>query len=103
MSFYVYILRCCDGSYYTGHTHNLEARLWEHEQGLGADWTRRRRPVELVWCEEMPTKAEALAAERMIKGWGVPKKEALIAGNWPLISFLARPPKERGTPPVWTA
>ena len=95
MSFWVYMLRCRDGSYYAGHTDDLDARLGQHQEGLGADWTRRRRPVELVWCEEMPTRDEAFAAERMIKKWTVAKKEALIAGDWPLVSYLAIPPHER--------
>ena len=95
MSFWVYMLKCRDGSYYAGHTDDLESRLWQHQQGTGADWTRRRRPVELAWCELMPTRDEAFAAERMIKKWTVAKKEALIAGNWGLISYLAKPPRER--------
>ncbi|HEY0326569.1 MAG TPA: GIY-YIG nuclease family protein, partial [Allosphingosinicella sp.] len=95
MQFYVYILRCRDGSYYTGHTDDLEARLCQHQEGLGADWTRRRRPVELVWCELMPTRDEAFAAERMIKPWSRAKKEALIAGDWEKVGYFARPPHER--------
>jgi len=95
MQFWVYILRCRDGSYYTGHTDDLEKRLAEHEQGLAADWTRRRRPVELVWCADAPTRYEALAFERRVKNWSKAKKEALIAGDWERVGFLARPPHER--------
>src|SRR3954467_2868900 len=95
MQFWVYILRCRDGSYYTGHTDDLEKRLAEHEQGLGADWTRRRRPVELVWCEDAPTRYEALAFERRVKNWSKAKKEALIAGDWERVGYFARPPHER--------
>ncbi len=95
MQFWVYLLRCSDGSYYAGHTENLEARLWQHEQGICCDWTRRRRPVELVWREAAPTREEALAFERRIKGWTRAKKEALIAGDWAQIGWLARPPHER--------
>ena len=95
MQFWVYLLRCADGSYYAGHTDNLEGRLWQHQQGICCDWTRRRRPVELVWCEAAPTRYEALAFERRIKGWTRAKKEALIASDWDRISWLARPPHER--------
>ena len=95
MQFWVYLLRCADGSYYTGHTDNLEGRLWQHQQGLACDWTRRRRPVELVWCEAAPTRLEAIAFERRVKGWTRAKKEALIATDWDRIIWLARPPHER--------
>jgi predicted GIY-YIG superfamily endonuclease len=93
--FWVYILRCRDGSYYTGHTDKLEQRLAEHEQGLGSDWTRRRRPLELVWCADAPTREEALAFERQVKNWSRAKKEALIAGDWARVGHFARPPHER--------
>jgi predicted GIY-YIG superfamily endonuclease len=95
MQFWVYLLRCNDDSYYAGHTDNLEARLWQHRQGIGCDWTSRRRPVELVWCADAPTRDEAFAFERRIKGWTRAKKEALISSDWDKISWLARPPKER--------
>ena len=95
MQYWVYLLRCRDGSYYAGHTDNLEARLWQHREGLGCDWTARRRPVELVWCEAVGTREESLTFERRIKGWTRAKKEAPIAGDWDRISWLARPPHER--------
>jgi putative endonuclease len=95
MQFWVYLLRCADGSYYAGHTDNLEGRLWQHQQGICCDWTRRRRPVELVWCDNAPTRYDALAFERRIKRWTRAKKEALIAGNWDRISWLSRKPSER--------
>jgi putative endonuclease len=95
MQFYVYLLRCSDGSYYAGHTDNLDGRLWQHDQGIGCDWTSRRRPVELVWCDVAPAREEALASERRIKGWSRAKKEALIASDWDRVSLLARPPHER--------
>ena len=95
MQFWVYILRCRDGSYYTGHTDDLQVRLWQHEEGLGADWTRRRRPVELVWCDWAPTRYEALEFERRVKNWSRAKKEAMMTGDWERVSWLARPPHER--------
>jgi putative endonuclease len=95
MQFWVYLLRCSDGSYYAGHTDNLEVRIWQHQQGICCDWTKRRRPIELVWCEAAPTREEALAFERRIKSWARAKKEALIAGDWDRVSWLARPPHQR--------
>ena len=95
MSFWVYLLRCRDGSYYAGHTDNLAGRLWQHQQGICCEWTRKRRPVELVWCAEAPTRYEAIAFERRIKGWSRAKKEALIRGDWEQINWLSRAPNER--------
>jgi putative endonuclease len=95
MQFWVYMLRCADGSYYVGHTDTPETRIAQHEAGLGCDWTRRRLPVELVWADSTTSREEALAFERRVKGWTRAKKEALIAGDWDRISWLARPPRER--------
>jgi predicted GIY-YIG superfamily endonuclease len=95
MRFWVYLLRCSDGSFYAGHTDNLEGRLWQHQQGLCCDWTSRRRPVELVWAESVPTREEALAFERRIKGWTRAKKEALIQGDWKRIRELSSALPER--------
>ena len=90
MDFYAYLLRCNDGSYYVGHTDNLEIRLGQHQTGLLGGYTASRRPVLLVWSETFESREEALAAELRIKGRGRAKKEALIAGDWDLVSFLAR-------------
>ncbi len=90
MAFYAYLLRCRDGSYYAGHTDDLDQRLAQHASGLGGDYTVRRRPVELVWSDSFATRDEAFAAERRVKGWGRAKKEALIAGDWALIQRLSR-------------
>lgn len=85
----LYILRCSDESYYTGHTDDLERRLEQHEVGVG-DYTARRRPVQLVYTCEFETREEALARERQIKRWSRAKKEALIAGDWRRLQALAR-------------
>lgn len=90
MPFWCYILRCADGSYYTGSTDFLEARIGQHHIGQGSAHTRRRRPVTLAWCQEFPIRLEALEAERRIKGWTRAKKQALIAGDWSRLSALAR-------------
>ncbi|MEM7690327.1 MAG: GIY-YIG nuclease family protein [Pseudomonadota bacterium] len=90
MDFHTYLLRCNDGSYYAGHTDNLDQRIAQHNSGELGGYTAKRLPVELVWSETFPTRDEAFAAERRIKGWSRAKKEALIAGDWDLVSALAR-------------
>ncbi len=90
MSFWIYILRCVDGSYYTGHTDNLENRLSLHQEGKVEGYTSTRLPVELVYSEEFSTRLEVLEHERQIKGWSRKKKEALMRGDWAEISRLAR-------------
>ena len=88
--FWVYVLRCNDGSYYTGHTDNLEVRVAQHVAGtIISCHTYSRRPVALVFSQDFPTREEALAAERQIKGWSRKKKEAMIRGDWPEVSRLA--------------
>jgi putative endonuclease len=89
MAFYMYILKCKDGSYYTGHTDNLEKRLYEHRQSAVESYTSTRLPVVLVYCEQFGTRLEALEMERRIKGWRRSKKEALICGDWKRIQQLA--------------
>ena len=79
MSFWVYILRCADGSYYTGHTDNLEERMAKHKAGEIEGYTSTRLPVRLVFSEPFPTREEALACELQLKGWSRKKKEALCA------------------------
>lgn len=95
MAFWVYLLRCADGKYYTGHTDDLERRVAEHQSGAFPGYTSKRRPVTLVWSEYFQTRTEALEAERVVGGWSKGKKEALIANNWSLVSYLAKPPKAR--------
>ena len=87
--FFAYMLRCVDGSYYTGSTDELEKRIAEHQHGEGCEWTRRRLPVEFVWRQEFPSREEAREAEHQIKRWSRAKKEALIAGRFDIISKLA--------------
>ena len=98
MGFYVYILRCADGSYYTGHTDDLEARLAAHQTGILRNYTLNRRPVTLVFAEELPSRLEALEQERRIKGWSRAKKEALISRDWDKLVALSRPPSSRNNP-----
>ena len=90
MSFYVYILRCADGSYYVGHTDDLERRLAAHQNGEISGYASSRRPVELVFAEEFASRDEAFLRERQIKGWSRRKKEALIREDWAGLTLLSR-------------
>ena len=80
--FWIYILKCSDGSYYTGHTDKLEQRIFEHTNGELPGYTHTRRPVRLVYSECFPTREEALAREHQVKGWSRRKKEALASSDW---------------------
>ncbi|HEX7782113.1 MAG TPA: GIY-YIG nuclease family protein [Sphingobium sp.] len=95
MAFWVYILRCSDGRYYTGHTDDLDRRIGEHQIGGFCDFTSKRLPVTLMWSEAFSSRIEALESERRIKPWSRAKKEALIRGDWTALSFFSRPPRER--------
>lgn len=86
---YMYILECCDGSYYTGSTWNLEKRLFEHQSGIGAMHTAKRLPVRLVFCEEFERVDEAFYREKQVQGWSRKKKQALIAGDFNALHQLA--------------
>jgi predicted GIY-YIG superfamily endonuclease len=98
MAFWAYMLRCADGRYYIGHTDNLDHRIGQHQSGLTGGFTHTRRPVTLVWCQDFPSRLEALEAERRVKGWTRAKKEALIAGDWARLSLLARNRQDRTSP-----
>jgi len=87
---WVYILECSDKSYYTGSTIDLPRRLWEHEEGLGANFTRERRPVRLVFAEESDSVETAFRREKQIQGWGRAKKQALIDARCDELPGLAR-------------
>lgn len=84
------MLECADGSIYTGHTDDLEARIAAHQLGTFQGYTSGRRPVRLIFQEPFATRDEAFAAERRIKGWSRAKKLALARGDWPEIERLAR-------------
>jgi putative endonuclease len=97
MAFYAYILRCNDGSYYVGHTDDLELRFAKHQAGSLGGYTAQRLPVTFLWSESFQTRDDAFYAERKIKGWSRAKKEALMAGDWALVSQLARNRQGSGT------
>jgi putative endonuclease len=86
---WAYLLECSDGSYYVGSTVDLERRLSEHQLGLGAAYTRRRRPVRLAWSAEFDRIDEAFAFEKRVQGWGRAKRRALIEGRFADLPRLA--------------
>lgn len=90
MSFWVYILRCSDGTYYTGHTDDLDRRIAQHQSGEIPGYTHDRRPVELVFSESFTDRIDALEREQQVKDWSRKKKEALIRGDWAAVSDAAR-------------
>jgi predicted GIY-YIG superfamily endonuclease len=89
------MLRCADGSYYVGSTVDLERRLSEHQDGVGASFTRHRRPVTLVWSAEFARIDEAFACEKQVQGWSRRKREALLAGRLDVLPRLASRAKRR--------
>jgi len=80
MKGYMYILECADGSYYTGSTKDLERRMAQHQNGEGANHTKKRLPVKLVYYEEFSRIDKAFYREKQVQGWSRKKKEALIKG-----------------------
>ena len=77
-SHWVYVLRCADGTLYTGYTTDVERRVAEHDAGEGAKYTRGRTPVELVHVERFETRSAALAREHAVKGLPRGEKERLV-------------------------
>lgn len=76
---YTYMVRCRDGSLYTGWTNDLEKRIQAHNQGTGAKYTKTRRPVELVYYEEYESKIQAMKREYEIKQLPKKKKEEMVS------------------------
>ena len=93
--FYLYILRCSNGSYYVGHTDNIEKRVAEHNEGMACVYTAQRRPVALVYVENYASRDEAFVAEHQIKKWSRVKKEAYIQQDWNLLKKLSQNRVER--------
>jgi putative endonuclease len=91
-TYYVYIVLCSDGSYYTGVTNNIEVRLAQHNQGTDeACYTYSRRPVNLKYYEPFNNIKQAIAREKQIKGWSRRKKQALILQDWDkLVAYSQR-------------
>lgn len=78
MPYYVYILLCKDGSYYTGHAKNVKHRVEQHKKGQGARYTRMHRPAKIVYVEEFNSRSDAMKREREIKSFSHSKKQRLV-------------------------
>jgi putative endonuclease len=90
-AYYVYVIRCFDGTFYVGVTNNVDRRFWEHEQGLDPHcYTSRRRPLRLVHVAEFQWIQEAITYEKTLKKWSHRKKRALCDGAWKDVSRYAR-------------
>lgn len=90
-TYYVYIVKCSDNSYYTGMTNNLTRRIDEHNEGNNPEsYTHTRRPVELVFYSEFNEVEQAIAFEKQVKGWSRKKKEAIINDNWEMLPELSK-------------
>lgn len=90
-NYFVYILLCADGSYYTGVTNDVERRYYEHQEGLiEGCYTHNKRPVKLMHVEEFTEIVEAISREKQVKGWSRGKKKALIAENYQELIKLSK-------------
>jgi putative endonuclease len=87
---YMYILKCAKGKYYTGSTKFLDRRIEEHQVGLGARFTKKHRPVQLVYFEEFDRIEDAFKREKQIQGWTHSKKKALIGGKLDELKMIGR-------------
>jgi len=90
VKWYVYILRCDDGSYYVGHTNNVENRFTRHKDKTGARHTAAHAPEEVLYRQEFSTEVEAMKRERQLKRWTRAKKEALIRGDLEKLQELSK-------------
>ncbi len=97
-TYFVYILKCSDDSFYTGITNNLERRLIEHKTKKSFSYTYKRQPLELVWYLGCTKPDEAIKIEKQIKGWSRRKKQALISENWNDLIKFSKNYTEYGNP-----
>ena len=89
--YFVYIVECSDGLYYTGVTNNLDRRIWEHNEGIDPkSFTYNRRPVILKYYEYFSDINQAISWEKQLKGWSRKKKEALFDRDWDKLKILAK-------------
>jgi len=78
MPYYVYILLCKDGSYYTGYANDVKRRVERHKKGQGARYTRMHEPEKILYVEEFASRSEAMKREREIKSLSYSKKQRLV-------------------------
>jgi len=96
MPYAVYMLLCADGTYYTGLTRDLDARLREHQEGCYPEsYTFKRRPVQLVWSEIVEDYSQAFQWEQQIKKWTHRKKEALVRGGLDAVHEVVKAERKR--------
>ena len=86
----MYILKCSDETFYVGSTRDLHGRFEMHQAGKGSAYTRRRRPVTLVYAQQFESVAEAFALEKQVQGWSHAKRQALIDGDFERIKQLSK-------------
>ncbi|MFQ5419759.1 MAG: GIY-YIG nuclease family protein [Anaerolineae bacterium] len=98
MPSHIYILKCADGSYHTGSTKDIARRLWQRQNGKGANYTKKRLPVKLVYCEPFDRVEDAFRREKQVQGWSRRKKQALIAGNYDKLIEFSRNYTQYGNP-----
>ena len=97
-NYFVYIVECSDGFYYTGVTNDLERRLSEHNEGIHPEsFTYKRRPVVLKYWQRFQYIDDAISWEKQLKGWGRKKKEALFVADWDKIKELAKSRSQSST------
>jgi putative endonuclease len=78
---WVYVVRCADGTYYTGYTTDVERRVAEHNDGVGAKYTRGRAPVELAYRERFDSRSAAMQREAEIKALNRREKGRLVRAD----------------------
>jgi putative endonuclease len=94
---WMYILECSNGAYYTGSTNNLELRMQQHQNGEGANFTKKHLPVRLVYYEEFQRVDEAFYREKQVQGWSRKKKQALIERRYSELPQLSKNYTQFGT------
>lgn len=90
MAGYLYILECNDGTFYTGSTINLENRFNQHQSGCGANYTKKRRPLKLVFYQQFTAISDAFYYEKKIQKWSHAKKKAIVNNQWELLPELSK-------------
>jgi predicted GIY-YIG superfamily endonuclease len=87
--YFVYVLKCVDGSYYVGSTQDIASRVQVHNSGMGPSFTAARLPVKLIYQESFATRTAAVQRERQLKRWSRAKKGALVSGDLNSLKSLA--------------
>ena len=95
--YFVYILKCADGTYYTGVTSNLEKRFVQHDASNYSGYTITRKPVKLIYSERLNDIRDAILLEKKIKGWSRKKKEALMRGDFDALVLLSKSKTKNNT------